>query len=191
MSTILIPICNHNISFANIDEAARHILQGLQLLNFEKAFHVNAHNQILQETGEWNYEILKEEEDAPLRIEFGGPFAYFPTVYEQCAEIGTIYRYSLIYKNYMLDWFQQFRRNIFQIVRLLGGSEVIYLADNNNKLAEYYEGMVIEGVAYDNIKNLLIQEFGNPVTNFKELDYASLEYSALKEFFLDEFLDFK
>jgi len=190
MSTILIPICNHNHSFAYINKTAEYILTGLNSLDFEKACYISTNNQVIQEEGEWDYQIT-ENEITPICIEFSGPYSYFPTIYKECAEITTIYKLRLIYENYSVDWFDDFRKDIFKIVKLLGGDEVIYLADNNNKLATYYYGSVIEGVPYDKIKKSLIEEFGNPVTDFKDLNFDNLDYSNLTEFFLDKFLDLR
>ncbi len=125
MSTLLIPICNHSLSFDKTEDTAGYVLKGLRDLDWGKDQFAKVNGRIYPERADWNYDINREEGE-PLSISFHSEFScYFPTIFEQCAEITTTYRLSLIYRNYSLDWFRDFRADLFKIVSLIGGDEVI------------------------------------------------------------------
>lgn len=51
-------------------------------------------------------------------------------------------------------------------MKIIGGTEVIYLADNAcDKLSTYLECMAWENVPYEDIKEKMLQEFGQPLTD--------------------------
>ena len=153
--------------------------------------YVNAKNEIIKEHGNWGFEI-EEEEDFPFNVNFDGPFPILPTLYSNIGLISTIYRYDLLYKIHSLDWFESFRNDLYNIVKIIGGTEVIYLADNAcDKLSIFSEGMAVENVPYEDIKAKMLQEFGQPVKDYSELNYDTLTYQKIDEFFLDDFSDLK
>ena len=41
------------------------------------------------------------------------------------------------------------------------------------------------------IKEKMIREMGEPITDYSKLDFDSLSYSSINEFFLDDFHDLK
>lgn len=103
-----------------------------------------------------------------------------------------IYKYRLLYEIYEFDWFASFRNDLYNIVKIIGGTEVIYLADNAcDKLSRYLECMAWENFPYEEIKQKMIQEFGHPVTDYSKLNYDTLTYRKIEEFFLDDFSDLK
>lgn len=195
MGTSLFAIANHTYSFENLEETAKNVLAEIEKLNLNVSFFINAQNEKEYDDGEHSYYIrdFTKDKDAypPVCIEIESPSNFSFTLYESCIEIYTIYRYALIYKNYKIDWFQDFRKDLYRILQIFGGNEIIYLADNSSSLSKYLEGMVFEGISYDEVKAALIQDFGAPVTDYSKLDYETLEYRNLKEFFLDDFRDLK
>ena len=138
----------------------------------------------------WNFEIEPELDIYPFNVSFYSSNNSQPTLYENICVIKTIYKYNLIYQNYTLDWFVNFRNELHQIIKILGGTEVIFLAYGApNRLSHYLENMAWENVSYEEIKTLLIQEFGQPITNYADLNLSKLDYKNIKEFFLDDFSD--
>lgn len=153
---------------------------------------VNAKGEVVKEHGSWEYNIEGEEKDLLFNIDFSGPFHLQPQLYSNIGVIYTIYKYRLLYENYLLDWFDSFRNDVYDIVKVIGGTEVIYLADNAcDKLSTYLEGMAWQNIPYEEVKQKMLQEFGQSVTNYSKLNYDTLMYSKIDEFFLDDFSDLK
>lgn len=50
--------------------------------------------------------------------------------------------------------------------------------------------MACNNISYATIKKKIIADFGQPVIDFKKLDYNSLSYSNITEFVLDDFKKF-
>lgn len=164
----------------------------LNQLQMDTTSIVNANNEIIKEYGSWSYEIEAEDEDFPFNVDFGGPFHIQPSLYSNIGVIYTIYKYRFLYEIYGFDWFTSFRHDLYRIVKIIGGTEVIYLADNAcDKLSNYLECMACENVPYEDIKEKMLQEFGQPITDYSKLNYDTLTYRKINEFVLDDFSDFK
>ena len=74
----------------------------------------------------------------------------------------------------------------------MGGSEIIYVGDNAcDKLSGYLEGMAFNNISYEEIKEKMIKEMGQPVKQYDQLDYHKLSYKNINKFFLDDFSDLK
>lgn len=137
-----------------------------------------------KDTQLWYYEV--DNEKGYLNIYFNGGYCYSITILPNIAFVSTIYRYRLLYDK--VDWFQQFREDLYNIIKVFGGSEIIYLADNCcDKLGTYFECMVLENTPYKVVKEEMIAELGQPVTDYRKLDYNKLSYSNITEFVLDDF----
>ncbi|MFN2262288.1 MAG: hypothetical protein ABR595_09520 [Psychroflexus sp.] len=191
MSTSLYLITNSKLSGNETEKDWKRIVHELTKLNLSTTSYANAENHIVKEYGDWSYRI-DNFEDEPLSIEFEGPFAILPSLYSNVGLIFTIYRYRLLYEFYGYDTHNKFRKDLFDIVSIIGGTEVIYLADNAcDKLSNYLEFMAEENIPYEIIKQKMIEELGNPVTDYSKLDYEKLSYWNINEFFLDDFKDFK
>lgn len=125
----------------------------------------------------------------PFKVSFHSSSPIKTTLYSNICVIETIYRYNLIYANYHLGWFKRFRNELYEIVKVMGGTEIIYLAYGTpSTLSRYLEDMAWKNVPYEKIKESLIQEFGQPIK-----DYSKIIYTLPKpnEFFLDDFKDLK
>lgn len=141
--------------------------------------------------GDWSY-YLEKEDDMGIpyfSIWFDGPYAYFPIMFPNICYIGTIYRYSTLYRVFLDEWVDSFRKNIYNIVTAVGGTEAIFVADNAcNKLDGYLQ-MAWVNTPYETIKAEMIEEFGKPVTDYSLLDFNKLDYRNITEFILDDFND--
>ena len=78
-----------------------------------------------------------------------------------------------------------------QIIKEYGNWSYYIDEDDEDKLSRYLEHMAWENVPYQEIKEKMIQEFGQPITDYSTLDYDALTYRKIDEFFLDNFHDFK
>ncbi|GGF72946.1 hypothetical protein [Wenyingzhuangia marina] len=189
MGTSLYLITNTKLTGEETKKDWNLILEKLKELNLEYTSLIKADGTILKESGDWNYKV-NNYKDEPFSVEFLGPFNIEPILYQDIGIIDTIHRYSVLYKLSDLDWFHTFRKNLFDIVKVIGGTEVIYVADNScDKLANYLYNMAWENVPYEVIKNKMIQDLGTPVTDYSKLNYDKLDYRNITEFFLDDFSD--
>ena len=138
-------------------------MEALKNLNLETTSYINEKNETIKETGEWYYQI-ENEEKIPYSIYFEGPYNMQPRFLKNIGIISTIYRYGLLYNIYSYDWFESFRNELFNIVKIMGGTEVMYLPDSGtNNLVTYLESMAWENMPYDEIKQKMMKEFGLPI----------------------------
>lgn len=192
MATDLYLITNSKLTGKETQKDWGKIVSELDQLQIDTTSYINANNEIIKTYGSWSYEIELEEEDYPFNVDFNGPFSIQPTLYSNIGVIYTIYKYSFLYKAYSNYWFTSFRKNLYKIVKIIGGTEVIYLADNGcDKLSTYLQSMAWENVPYNEIKEKMLKELGKPVRDYSKLNYDKLTYSKIKEFFLDDFNDMK
>ena len=192
MATSLYLITNSKLTGKETQKDWERIVGKLDQLKMDTTSYVNAQNEIVKEYGSWSYDIEHEEEYLTFNVDFVGPFHIQPRLYSNIGVIYTIYKYSLLYEIYGCDWFGSFRKNLYNIVKIIGGTEVIYLADNTcDKLSTYLECMAWENVPYEDIKEKMLQEFGQPLTDYSKLNYDTLTYAKIDEFFLDDFNDLK
>jgi hypothetical protein len=189
MGTDLYAITNSKLTGKETKADWDRILDALKALKLETTSIVGV-DEIIKEEGDWEYEI--DPYDEFFNVYYHGPFVNLPNLYSDIGVISSIYSYSSLYKLHELDWLDEWRKRLYDIVNIMGGSEIIYLADNGrNKLCKYLELMAWENVPYEEIKQKMIAEFGPPVTDYKSLDYTKLDYSNITEFFLDDFKDLK
>ncbi|MFZ4797118.1 MAG: hypothetical protein ACOYMA_06460 [Bacteroidia bacterium] len=191
MGTSLYLITNSKLTGNETQKDWDGILESLKNLNLETNSYLNEKNETVKETGEWYYHIIDEEE-MPYHICFEGPFNFCPEFYRNIGIISTIYRYGLLYNIYYYDWFKSFRNELFNIVKIMGGTEVIYLPDSgSNNLVTYLESMAWENMPYELVKQKMMEELGPPVTDYSKLNIESLNFKNIPEFFLDDFADLK
>jgi hypothetical protein len=164
MATDLYIISNIRTSKEEVVLNKEIYLEKLKELKFEHISIRQPDNSSKKLEGDWSYEfdedIYDEETLKELGckelIYFNSPFEYNLSIYEGCLEISTIYKYIDLY-----DWITRdgdyykgdFRKEVFKIISIFGGTEVIYLADNAcDKLSTYLECRVWEGVSYNEVK---------------------------------------
>ncbi len=117
-----------------------------------------------------------------IEIETPTPYSFF--VSAKGVSISTIYKYSIIYENYKIDWFNNFRNDILKIADLFNATEWFYMADNLSKIS-IFDTDLMENLSYQESKNNLIRTFGAPITDFKNLDYSKFDYDVTTDWFLD------
>ncbi|WP_338734024.1 hypothetical protein [Mangrovimonas cancribranchiae] len=153
-------------------------------------------------TGDWEYEfpeIYCEKQDkvipdidAKELICYNSPFVFNIRVYENCVELITIYKYRFLYEDEKTDYLNEFRKNVYDIISIFGGTEIIYLADNGcDKLAEYLECQVWEGISYHDIKKDMINKKLSFVSDYDNLKLNHLTYRNIKEIVFDDFSNLK
>jgi hypothetical protein len=190
MATDLFMITNTKLSGNENTETWENILSELKKLKLSNTRFINDKHQLEYHTGDWEYEI--NDTITPPNVDFWGPFVFSPTLYKNISVIFTIYKYRNLYEFYEFEWLDNFRSELFQILKVIGGTEVIYLADNGcDKLSTYLELMAWEDVSYEVIKEKMIEQFGLPKTDYSKLSFPMLDYSNITEFVLDDFQDLK
>lgn len=166
------------------------ILDKLKSLNLEKTLTVE-NDELIRMKGDWSYSINVDPELSFL-VDFEGPFQFNPLIYSNIGVIGTNLNYSILYHAHKLGSFNEYRRRLYDIVRVFGGTEVIFLAyEECDQLSTILDKMALQNVPYEEIKEKMILEFGNPVTDYLKLDYEELNFGDITEFRLDDFSDLK
>ena len=193
MGTALYAITNSKLTG---DETKIHwdnILKQLQQSDLSHSRHLDIENgQYVEDNDEWEYYLDEKTDESPFQVYYSTPHTIAPYFFKKIGIISTIYRYSMLYRFAEFGWDKAVRMNIFKLVQIMGGTEIIYLADNgSDKLSTYLELMALENIPYEEIKTKMITELGSPVTDYFDLDYSSLDYRNITEFFLDDFKDFK
>ncbi len=125
-------------------------------------------------------------------IYYSSPFVFCVTVFPNCLILSTIYKYRFLYEDEKPDFFQKFRKDIFDIINIFGGTEILYLADNCcDKLGNYLESKVWEGVSYNDVKKDMISKNLPFVSDYSKLKLKDLSYSNITEIVFDNFKDLK
>jgi len=190
MATSLYLITNSKLTGNETQSDWNRIVNELQQLNMDTTSYFEK-GRLVKETGDWNYKI-EEEGNNLFNVDFEGPFHIQPKLLSNIGVIYTIYKYRLLYEIYGFDWFNSFRKDLYNIVKIIGGTEVIYLADNCcDKLESYLVTAEEYNVPYEDIKQKMIEEFGQPITDYSKLNFDKLDYSKIDEFFCDNFSDLK
>lgn len=149
----LLPILN----LQQVEQDINGIVSRLKEMNWERSFIIDENNRRVQLRGDWEYNI-DQDVDMPYCIDIDGPFDVQVSKYNEVGLLFTDYKYSMLYELSRLDWAEEFRRRLYEITKILDGSEVIALADNGcDTLCDYYSRVVNEAESYDEIKK---REFG-------------------------------
>lgn len=176
-------------------------LQKLKDLNLEHTSLITADSSFLKSEGDWEYEFpeLYDTKSSLLFdngigeiISFFSPFVFNITVYPNCIVLSTTYKYRFLYEDEKPDFFQKFRKDVFDIINIFGGAEIIYLADNGcDKLGTYLETKIWEGVSYNEVKKNMIASNLPFVSDYKKLKLKDLSYGNITEVVFDNFKDLK
>lgn len=185
MSVSLKIVMPNNYGFEHNELFASQLLDTIKNLNFQHS--LNYDGSIDNSSYEFYLEsnpthINESIITKSIEIETPTPYSFFVT--EKGISISTIYRYSIIYENYKISWFNDFRNDILKIADLFNANEWFYMADNLSKIS-FFETDLMENLSYKQSKNNLLQTFGAPITVFKNLDYSKLNYDITTDWFLD------
>lgn len=190
MGEDLFAITNSKFTGNETEKDWDQILENLKSLNLEKTLRVE-NDELIRMTGEWSYSINVDPELSFL-VDFDGPFQFNPLIYSNIGVIGTYLNYSILYEDYKFGLFDEYRRRLYDIVRIFGGTEVIFFAfDECDQLSRILDKMAFQNIPYEEIKEKMILEFGNPVTDYLKLDSEKLNFGNITEFILDDFSDLK
>lgn len=205
MATDLNIISNISVSKEHIVKRKEEYLKKLKELYFKPFLYPHKNGWKVSE-GDWEYElprkfcektnkIIEDTEDKAL-IYFGGPYQLLNiSIYPNCLKISTIHRYSILYPEEEYDYdsgFWELRQDIFDVIKIFGGSEIIYLADNAcDKLSNYLEFYAEEGVSYNEIKKKILNSKVSFVTGYDKLVGKKISYSNIIEVVYDKFKDLK
>jgi len=190
MATDLYILTNAKFAVSESLEFFDIITSKLKALPLNRAQYMHK-GKCLEVEGDWNYKVYQEEEDNYYSIWFDGPYAYFPKMFPNICYISTTFRYSTLYQIFEYNRVDSFRKDVFSIVKAVGGSEVIFVADNACDKLNGYLSMAWDNCPYEVIKAEMLKEFGQPVTDYSKLDYIKLNYQNITEFVFDDFKDLK
>jgi hypothetical protein len=194
MATDLHAITNSKPLSSFSEQQLAKVLKKLKALNWKrfKCLRIVDDKEIWVEAqGEWKPE--QDEEIKYPEIYYSSPYPMSFYLKENLGIVTFIYKYRLLYDiSNNNEETVKFRKDLFDFISIFGGTEVCFLADNAcDKLSKFLELQAFENSSYDIIKTGLINEFGKPVTDYKSLDYSSLNYRNITEFVFDDFKDLK
>jgi hypothetical protein len=188
MKADLYAITNSKFTGNETEKDWNQILEKLKSLNLEKTLNIE-NDELIRMEGEWTFSLNVDPELSFL-ADFYGPFQFNPLIYSNIGVISTNLNYSILYRTQNLSLFNEFRKRLYSVVQIFGGTEVIFLAyENCKQLNHVLEDMALQNVSYQEIKEKMILEFGNPVTDYRKLDYEKLDLENITEFILDDFSD--
>ncbi len=165
------------------------------MLNASGRFEAYYLNEV-SETDKWSFEIdqINEDSNGHHLVVLDGPSNTI-NLYPDLGFMGTSYSFSHLYEfgqeaydSGSILWKE--RKSIYDLISLFGGTEVIYVADDRYPKITYLEELYA-GMPYETIKSQLLQLFGPPVTDYRDLNEDMYNPYDLKEFFLDDFADIK
>ena len=199
MATDLYAISNINTSKEEVLKLKDVYLKKLKGLNLGHTSFITADTTFLKSEGDWEYEfpelydengsILEDNETEEI-IHFYSPFVFAVTVFPNCLIVSTIYKYRFLYEDEKPYFFERFRRNLFDIINIFGGTEIIYLADNAcDKLGSYLECEVWEGVSYNTVKKDMVSKKIPFVSAYDKTSSKAMSYSNITEIVFDDFKD--
>lgn len=145
-------------------------------------------------TGTWRVEDeVDDGEDHTPEMHFESPYIMSFCVKEHIGIVPFIYKYRHLYDMATHpDYIQDFRKQLYDLISIFGGTEVCFLADNAcHVLSSLLELEAYENTSYSDIKQTLIKELGNPVTDYATLKREHLNYKNITEFVFDDFASFK
>ncbi|NDV97386.1 hypothetical protein D0T84_21155 [Dysgonomonas sp. 521] len=195
MGTSLYAITNSKLTGEETDIYFDAVLEKFRGLNLSKSY-FNAGGKRIEDDTEYCY--YKDIYDY-YPIDFASPSSYYFSLYKNIGIIGTIYRYHLLYNaDFYSDdgWYVTFRKDIYNIIQVMGGTEIIFLADNGytDGLSYYLECLAWEDTPYEIIKEKMITALIKPQLfseHYKKMRNKSIDHSSISEFIWDDFRDLK
>lgn len=183
MGTTLFAITNSQLSGNETEQDWQKLLEKLQALALQHLDNASAEDEVI-----WEYLLPPADGIADWLVSYDGPNDFSIDVYPQAAVISTIHRYWVLQEteNVSSQWFIGFRQNLFKIVQALGGTEVIFLPDNDKQPLCNYLHMTEDGHSYKEVKQQLTNELGLPYTSYAEFSNSNV---CTERFILDDFAD--
>jgi hypothetical protein len=152
MSTSLYAITNSKLTGKETEADFDRILAEFKSLNLKRSSSF-VKGKWVEDDDEWEY--YRDGYDDFSFIHFDGPCCYFMDLYLNAGKIFTFYHYCKLYNFYDGEesyYIDDFRKELFNIVKIMGGSEIIYLADNCCELEEYLCMLEDYNMSYEEIK---------------------------------------
>lgn len=151
----------------------------------------------------WCYETDRAipDPDNNSYIIFESPSStFYIVVYEESLVLATGYKLSQLYYNSSFDDFARmpfdyeefnqkvanFRKSIFSIVSIFGGSELIYLSDGSCSRLFNFLTKIEEGESYQEVKEQMLADNLPIVRDYSLLNTKDLNYKNIKEYVFDD-----
>jgi hypothetical protein len=169
-------------------------LEELKALNLNRA---TDHNGI-EEEGEWDYYITgfggddpleNDDPDMPYEVVYEGPYMMKIFLMDDISQIPTFSRLSILFEQ--PEWFLEFIDKIHSIIRIFGSNQLIWLSSlGSASYSSIYQSKVWINTPYEKVRELLIEQYGNPKTKYEEMaeyDRTNFEYKNIDIFIEDTF----
>lgn len=169
-------------------------LEELKALNIDR---VSDHDGIKEE-GEWENNIKgfggddpfeENDPDMPYEVVFEGPYMMKIFLMDDISQIPTFYRLSILFDQ--PEWFMELIDEIHSIIRIFGSNQLIWLSSlGSASYSRIYQSEVWINTPYEKVRELLIEQYGNPKTKYEEMaeyDRTNFEYKTIDIFIEDTF----
>lgn len=152
----------------------------------------------------WCFETDKAipDTDIPDHIIFESPSSSFYIIaYNESLVLATGYKLSQLYYDSTFDDFVEipfdyedfnqkvanFRKSIYSVLSIFGGTEIIYLSDGSCGRLFNYLTKIEEGESYQKVKKQMFAEGLPIVRDYSLLNTKGLDYKDVKEYVFDDF----
>jgi len=166
-------------------------------------------SSLIKNQKKWTYEITGFNNDNLYLLKDSSPYIeffdfseiswFYISIYPECIILNSSLHYADLYRKFERDVFLElpfqyeelkaFRTEIYQLISVFGGSEIIYLADNDCNKLNNYLNKIEEGVGYDEIKEQMKNDGTTIVRKYDQLDSAKLDYRKITAYFFDDLVD--
>jgi|GEM_PF-6409514 len=150
-----------------------------------------------EETGEWEYYVTgyggddptEDDPDFPYEVIFEGPYMQKIILMDDISTIPTLYRLHILFNQ--PDWFFDYLKEVYSIIKTFGGDELIWLSSlGSASYSSIYQCEVWQNTPYEKVKELLSQKYGSPKTSYKEMseyyENINFEYEDIDVFLVDK-----
>lgn len=193
MTALLKAIGKHGLELNDIELnfLAEEIIKELHALNL---FIVKEPEEKEEELSEderiFEYDITYHAETRAIHINISTPYRVSVDIYPDAIVFSTSYSYSLLHQPGEAALWEQFREELYEVMRIFHCEEVIYLPGSATYPLAAYLGKTETGMAYDAVKVLMLAEQGEPVKELNETSRKRFEQDE-NTWYLDDFADIR
>lgn len=194
MEANLYAVSNLKVKGSELLKESNEILEKLNALDMDYTLFPKSHNPEYFESDikrePWFYEPREgENSDSCLGI-FTGPTVYYLKLHEEALEIQMLYQYSFLYHTLSNPYLEDFRKNLYQLIQIFGGDQIIFLADSGcDKLSDALQLGIWKGMSFEKVKEMFESEYRSLIRYYPKLDLSEPDYSDIREIILDDFGD--
>lgn len=185
MSSLFCAICPHDLHFdSELNDLAKWAIGEITNVYWEHGDRFKGFSRRLTFDGPYRHsiEFFKDPDTVCIRIDT--PHAFSISLYPYGAVFTTLFKGFMIGEDER-EFIHDFREELYQLMRIIGSTEAIFLSQNNPAL-----DMVEEGYPYSKAKEWLLERHGPAISDYSAASLRQLQMKS-QPWFLDTFEDLK